>query len=66
MTEQEVIDLMERSKSANEWNDHCDKVKRACGGYPTFWWATIIKSGRADQIMARWGGSSGMTISSVS
>lgn len=41
MTEQEVIDLMESSKSAREWEDNCDKVKDACGGYPGFWWATI-------------------------
>lgn len=45
MNQQQVEELMKSSKSAKEWNDNCDKVKRACGGYPTFWYAAIIRSG---------------------
>lgn len=40
-----VKSLMESSSSEHEWNDNCDKVKRANGGYPGFWYATIIQAG---------------------
>ena len=62
MTQQEVIDLMESSKSARDWNDNCHTVKDRCEGYPEFWWATIIQSGRADKIMSKWGDSSKISI----
>lgn len=65
MNEQAVIDLMESSQSAKEWDNNCGTVKEACDGYPEFWWASIIKSGRADQIMARWGGSTHLTITPI-
>lgn len=45
MNQQEVEELMKSSKSATQWNDNCDKVKKACGGYPSFWFAAIIRSG---------------------
>lgn len=54
MNEQQVIDLMKSSKSESEWNDNCDKVKAACGGYPGFWYSTIILSGIAAQVAATW------------
>lgn len=47
MSEQQVVDLMKSSKTSHEWNDNCDKVKRACGGYPPFWYPAIIASGVA-------------------
>jgi hypothetical protein len=56
MDPQQVIDLMKSSKSGAEWNDNCDKVKKACGGYPLFWWATIVQSGLMRQVTATWGG----------
>ena len=62
MNEKSVIELMETSQSAKEWDSNCDKVKEACNGYPPFWWASIIQSGRADQIMARWEHLPGITI----
>lgn len=57
MTEQEVIDLMETSKSEQEWNDNCDEVKRRCNGYPSFWYGTMIMSGRLTRIKLKngWG-----------
>ncbi len=55
MNEDEVIALMETSKSAQEWDNNCDKIKKACSGYPAFWWETIIQSGRARRIMAKFG-----------
>lgn len=64
MNEQEVIELMETSKSAREWDDNCDKVKAACDGYPEFWWTTMIQSGRGNKIATQWGGSTELTIQS--
>lgn len=45
MQEQDVINLMLSSKSEAEWNANCDKVKEEFGGYPSFWYASIIMSG---------------------
>lgn len=54
MTEQEVIDLMASSQTANEWNNNAGKVKATFGGYPPFWYETIIMSGLAKLVAARW------------
>lgn len=54
MTEAEVVALMESSKSEDEWNDNCDRVKRACGGYPSFWYKAIIISGLYGRAAASW------------
>lgn len=53
MTKQEVIDLMKSSKSKQEWNDNCDKVKKACNGYPDFWFVEIVMSGLADKTLGQ-------------
>lgn len=45
MNEQEVLELMESSKTEAEWNANCDIVKKRCDGYPTFWYQLIIASG---------------------
>ena len=60
MNEVQVIELMRSSKSETEWNNNCDEVKKACGGYPCFWFAAIIMSGLMDEVMGD--GSSTMTI----
>ena len=57
MNEQEVIELMKSSNSADEWNTNCDKVKKACGGYPSFWWPAIMQSGIAAETAKKWDGS---------
>ena len=62
MNEQEVIELMSSSTTEKEWNTNCDKVKQACSGYPSFWWATIIQSGLASKIAEKWDGSAELTI----
>lgn len=54
MSEDEVKTLMESSKSEAEWNANCDKVKRACGGYPDFWFALIVMSGLSARIQDTW------------
>lgn len=50
MTEQQVIDLMKTAKSESDWNAKCDQVKKACGGYPSFWFGAIIRSGLINDI----------------
>ena len=53
-TAEGVAALMRQSKSETEWNDNCDKVKRANGGYPDFWWTTVMVSGLANAVQATW------------
>jgi hypothetical protein len=48
-TEYGVKALMESSASESEWNANCDKVKRANGGYPGFWYRLIILGGSIQQ-----------------
>jgi hypothetical protein len=54
MNEAQVIELMKSSKSETEWNANCDKVKRACNGYPPFWYKAIIMSGLLNRVQATW------------
>lgn len=57
MTEAEVVQLMESSKTIPEWNANCKAVQVACGGeYPDFWHSAIVKSGLADRVIAAAGG----------
>lgn len=50
MNEEQVVALMKSSKSDQEWNDNCDKVKKECGGYPSFWYSAIVMSGVAGRV----------------
>lgn len=53
MQKSDVVKLMESSKSENEWNSNCDKVKLAHDGqYPNYWYETIIMSGVANKVMS--------------
>jgi hypothetical protein len=54
MSESEVVQLISRSKSEAEWNDNCDRVKKECGGYPSFWYVAIIMSGLLSRVSASW------------
>lgn len=54
MTKEECIELMKSSKSDLEWDQNCDKVKRAHDGqYPEYWFETFIRSGLISQILGR-------------
>jgi hypothetical protein len=55
MNQNEVENLMSSSKSEAEWNTNCNKVKKACGGYPSFWHEAIIQSGLADDTRIKHG-----------
>lgn len=56
MSRDEVVKLMESSQTQEEWNGNCDKVKKACNGYPDFWFVAVISSGLAGRVMANFGG----------
>lgn len=66
MTIEEVKTLMATSNSAQEWNANCDKIKKACGGYPDFWFQEIIVSGFADTILNKFGEDSKIRIKNTS
>jgi len=50
----DVIQLMQQSKSELEWNKNCDLVKKANKGYPSFWYSEIILSGLIAETKASW------------
>ena len=64
MSEQEVVALMESSKSEAEWDRNADEVKKKCGGYPSFWFPAIIMSGIASRVAASFGGDADIHITS--
>lgn len=55
MNQQEVIALMNSSKTEDEWNTNADIIKKKCGGWPPFWYAAIIASGLIQEVAKRWG-----------
>jgi hypothetical protein len=46
-------ELMASSTSEKEWNANADAVKAANGGYPDFWYKTVLLSGLANQTAAK-------------
>lgn len=66
MNKQEVIDLMNGSRSEDEWNTNCNTVKKACGGYPEFWHEAIVDSGVASQVAKNFGGTADIGVTSFS
>jgi hypothetical protein len=64
MSEQEVVALMESSKSESEWNRNCDQVKQKCGGYPEFWFPLIVMSGLSQRVAASFGSNADIHVSS--
>ncbi len=49
----DVVSLMESSKTEAEWNTNCDKVITANNGYPQFWYAAIVLSGVMSKTSAK-------------
>ena len=62
MEQDEVVALMRTSTSKESWNANIDKVKKACGGYPEFWYEAIIQSGLADEVVAGFGGTTDIEV----
>jgi hypothetical protein len=54
-TPEGIAAFMSAATSERDWNSRCDQIKAANGGYPSFWFATIILSGLAAKIAANWG-----------
>ena len=50
MSRDDVIAMMKSSTSESEWESNCDKVKRACNGYPPYWFVDIISAGIRQKI----------------
>lgn len=65
MTQEQVVALMETSRSPEEWNNNCDLVKRQCDGYPNFWYSEIILSGIAARVSAAFGSDAELLVSSL-
>ena len=63
MNKNEVLELMKSSNNEDEWNNNCDAVKAACGGYPDFWYQEIILNGLMDETMGQ--GSSEITFQTL-
>lgn len=55
MDPRELVELMASAKSEKDWNDKCDFVIKTCGGYPSFWYQTIILSGLLEKKAQEWG-----------
>ena len=50
------LKLLEDCQTGTDWSSACDAIKLTHGGgYPTDWYATVIQSGMANRIAARWG-----------
>jgi len=63
MERDEVVALMESSKTPREWDANCRKVKAAHGGkYPPCWYEAIIASGLADRVIKAAGDPRGASI----
>jgi hypothetical protein len=62
-TPEGVAAHMSESTSQDDWNKRCDQVKAANGGYPNFWFATVIMSGLADKTLGT--GSSDIQITTL-
>ncbi len=66
MTEIQVVELMKSSKSKDDWNANCDKVKAAFNGqYPPFWYPSIVISGVAKETALKWGGDAEIKIIAI-
>lgn len=63
MDEQQVVELMQSSTSAQSWDENCLKVKAAFGdNYPPFWYKAILASGLAERTLNKFGETAAITI----
>ncbi len=44
------IKLLTRSRTAQEWNDACNAIKRAHNGYPADWYPRVVMSGLMSKV----------------
>jgi len=63
LTPDQVAAFMSSATSAEDWDNKCDLVKEAFGGgYPSFWYQTILASGVAKRTLAKFGETDELTI----
>lgn len=56
ITEQELA-MLEAVATEDEWNEACDKIKKARNGtYPPDWWTRVRLSGMMGRIVKRFDG----------
>lgn len=66
MNEQQVVELMQGSKSEAEWNANTRKVKQIFkGGYPDFWYRAIVLSGVATKTAAKYGAKAEIRVTGI-
>jgi hypothetical protein len=65
MQPEEVRNLMESSRTEEEWNASCTKVKEKCDGYPSFWFKEIVASGLAGKVASRWDGNDRIDVQTI-
>lgn len=63
MNEEQVVALMESATSSQDWNAKADQVKKACGGYPPFWFKAIVISGLMNRVITSFGGDPSIRVS---
>lgn len=63
MNEEQVVALMESATSEQDWADKALQVKKACGGYPPFWYKAIVISGLMNRVVTSFGGDPGIKVS---
>lgn len=51
----EELAALEATKNETEWNNTCDAIKAAHGGYPADWWPKVMMSGLAARVAQKWG-----------
>ena len=64
MTEEQMQSL-EACQTAEQWSKACDDIKASSPSkvcYPDDWFEKVVQSGFMDRITSRWGGSSGLTV----
>jgi len=60
----EELQTLESANTEDEWNDACDKVKKARGGqYPQDWFKRVIAGGVLERFGNRSGAYTGIRIS---
>lgn len=53
-TEDEVVTLMQSSRTEAEWNANANRVKREFGQYPDWWYRAIVVSGLMSRTREKW------------
>lgn len=52
--ERQAVELLKSSQSAREWDASVDKIRRANGGYPRWWYKAVILPGIEGRQISKW------------